>query len=212
MKTIIYTRVSTDTQNHDSQLQELREFCARRGWTEVEEITDTISGTKTSRAGLDRLMALVRRGKVDIVVCFKLDRLGRSLSHLAALIGEFNAHNVALVVPAQGIDTSGANSAARLQLNILCAVAEFERDLIRERTLAGLVAARKRGARLGRPRSIDQYRSRVFELKVVVCRAGQSRESWASPHRMSAGCLPRPPRPHYGPGRDRHDLRPPRTR
>lgn len=110
-------------------------------------------------------MALVRRGKVDIVVCFKLDRLGRSLSHLAALIGEFNAHNVALVVPAQGIDTSGANSAARLQLNILCAVAEFERDLIRERTLAGLVAARKRGARLGRPRSIDQYRSQVLELK-----------------------------------------------
>ena len=110
-------------------------------------------------------MALVRRGKVDIVVCFKLDRLGRSLSHLAALIGEFNAHNVALVVPAQGIDTSGANSAARLQLNILCAVPEFERDLIRERTLAGLVAARKRGARLGRPRSIDQYRSQVLELK-----------------------------------------------
>ena len=110
-------------------------------------------------------MALVRRGKVDIVVCFKLDRLGRSLSHLAALIGEFNAHNVALVVPAQGIDTSEANSAARLQLNILCAVAEFERDLIRERTLAGLVAARKRGARLGRPRSIDQYRSQVLELK-----------------------------------------------
>ena len=165
MKTVIYTRVSTDTQNHRSQLQKLREYCARRGWTEVEEITDTISGTKTSRAGLDRLMALVRRGKVDIVVCFKLDRLGRSLSHLAALIGEFNAHNVALVVPAQGIDTSGANSAARLQLNILCAVAEFERDLIRERTLAGLVAARKRGARLGRPRSIDQYRSQVLELK-----------------------------------------------
>ena len=84
---------------------------------------------------------------------------------MAALIGEFTAHNVALVVPAQGIDTSGANSAARLQLNILCAVAEFERDLIRERTLAGLVAARKRGARLGRPRSIDQYRSQVLELK-----------------------------------------------
>src|SRR4029077_9440905 len=138
--------------------------------------------------------------------------LGRSLSHLAALIGEFNAHNVALVVPAQGIDTSGANSAARLQLNILCAVAEFERDLIRERTLAGLVAARKRGATLGRPRSIDQYRSQVLDLKGVACRAGQSRESWASPRRMLAGCLPRPPRPNYGPGRGHHDLRPPRTR
>ena len=164
-QTVIYARVSTERQNHDTQLSELREYCTNRRWTNVEEITDTVSGSKSSRKGLDRLMALVRRGKVDIVVCFKLDRLGRSLSHLAALIGEFNAHNVALVVPAQGIDTSGANSAARLQLNILCAVAEFERDLIRERTLAGLVAARKRGARLGRPRSIDQYRSRVLELK-----------------------------------------------
>ena len=165
MKVVIYTRISTDVQNHDSQLQELRDYCMRRGWTNVEEISDTISGAKTGRKGLDHLMALVRRGKLDIVVCFRLDRLGRSLSHLAGVISEFTAHNVALVVPAQGIDTSGANSAARLQLNILCAVAEFERDLIRERTLAGLVAARKRGARLGRPRSIDQYRDQVIELK-----------------------------------------------
>ena len=165
MKVVIYTRVSTDVQNHDSQLQELRDYCMRRGWTNVEEISDTISGAKTGRKGLDHLMALVRRGTLDIVVVFRLDRLGRSLSHLAGVISEFTAHNVALVVPAQGIDTSGANSAARLQLNILCAVAEFERDLIRERTLAGLVAARKRGARLGRPRSIDQYRDQVIELK-----------------------------------------------
>src|SRR4029077_18914076 len=165
MKTIIYTRVSTDTQNHDSQLQELREYCARRGWTEVEEITDTISGTKTSRAGLDRLMALVRRGKVDIVVCFKLDRLGRSLSHLAALIAEFTAHNVALVVPEQGIDTSGANSAARLQMNILCAVAEFEHEIIRERVNAGIARAKARGARFGRPRNIDVHRESVAQLR-----------------------------------------------
>ena len=93
------SRVSTERQNHDTQLSERREYCTNRRWTNVEEITDTVSGSKSSRKGLDRLMALVRRGKVDIVVCFKLDRLGRSLSDLAALIGEFNAHNVALVVP-----------------------------------------------------------------------------------------------------------------
>jgi putative DNA-invertase from lambdoid prophage Rac len=81
------------------------------------------------------------------------------------LIAEFTAHNVALVVPAQGIDTSGANSAARLQLNILYAIAEFERDLIRERTLAGLAAAKRRGAQLGRPRTIDNYRDRVVQLR-----------------------------------------------
>jgi Resolvase, N terminal domain len=85
-----------------------------------------MSGSKSSRNGLDRLMAVVRKGKVDIIVCYKLDRLGRSLAHLAGMIAEFTAHSVALVVPCQGIDTSGANSAARLQMNILCAVAEFE--------------------------------------------------------------------------------------
>jgi Resolvase, N terminal domain len=85
MKAIIYARVSTDKQNHDSQLQDLRVYCTRHGWTEVEEISAVISGAKSSRKGLDRLMAAVRRGKVDIVVCFKLDRLGRSLSHLAQI-------------------------------------------------------------------------------------------------------------------------------
>lgn len=89
-------------------------------------------------------MAAVRRGKVDIVVCFKLDRLGRSLSHLAQIIDEFSAHKVALVVPAQGIDTSEGNPAGKFQLHILCAVAEFEREIIRERVNAGLAAARKK--------------------------------------------------------------------
>ena len=76
-------------------------------------------------------MAAVRRGKAKVVVCFKLDRLGRSLSHLAQLIDEFNVHRVALVVPEQGIDTSEGNPAGKLQLHILCAVAEFEREIIR---------------------------------------------------------------------------------
>lgn len=162
---VIYTRVSTDQQNHDSQLQDLREYVARRGWTDVQEISDTISGTKSSRKGLDRLMAQVRRGKVDIVVAYKLDRLGRSLAHLAAMIAEFTAHNVALVVPEQGIDTSGANSAARLQMNILCAVAEFEHEIIRERVTAGLAAAKKKGVKLGRPATLAAHRGNIARLR-----------------------------------------------
>ena len=110
-------------------------------------------------------MALVRRGRIDLVVCYKLDRLGRSLAHLASLIGEFAAHNVALVVPGQGIDTSGANSAARLQLNILCAVAEFERELICERVNAAIAAAKFRGVCFGRPRNIDAHREDVARLR-----------------------------------------------
>jgi DNA invertase Pin-like site-specific DNA recombinase len=167
MKAIIYTRVSTDKQNHDPQLQDLREYCTRRGWTEVEEISDVISGAKSSRKGLDRLMQAVRRGKVDLVVCFKLDRLGRSLSHLAQIIDEFNTHKVALVVPAQGIDTSEGNPAGKLQLHILCAVAEFEREIIRERVNAGLAAAKKKGVRFGRPATLDAHRDDIARLRAM---------------------------------------------
>jgi DNA invertase Pin-like site-specific DNA recombinase len=118
-------------------------------------------------------MAAVRRGKLDIVVCFKLDRLGRSLSHLAQLIDEFSAHKVALVVPAQGIDTSEGNPAGKLQLHILCAVAEFEREIIRERVNAGLAAAKKKGVRLGRPATLDAHRGDIARLRAqgFTCRA-----------------------------------------
>ena len=85
MKAAIYARVSTDKQTHDSQLNELREYCARRNWTHVAEYCDTISGSKFSREALDRLMADVRRSRVDVVICFKLDRLGRSPPHLAQM-------------------------------------------------------------------------------------------------------------------------------
>jgi DNA invertase Pin-like site-specific DNA recombinase len=164
MKTIIYARVSTDKQSHASQLAELREYCARRRWRDVEEITDTVSGAKPSREGLDRLMALIRRGKVDAVVCYKLDRLGRSLSHLAQIIDELTANKVALVVPGQGIDTSASNPAATLQLNILCAVAQFEREVIRERVNAGLAVARANGVKLGRPAHLQEHRAHVAKL------------------------------------------------
>jgi DNA invertase Pin-like site-specific DNA recombinase len=161
----IYARVSTSKQNHDAQLTELRGYCARRQWEEVEEIVDTACGAKSSREGLDRLMKAVRRGKVDVIVCYKLDRLGRSLAHLAAMIAEFAAHNVALVVPEQGIDTSSSNPAARLQLNVLGAVAEFEREIIRERVNDGIAAAKARGVRFGRPATLDAYREDITALR-----------------------------------------------
>src|SRR5258705_66796 len=119
MKAAIYAGVSTDKQTHESQLNELRDYCQRRNWTDVTEYCDVISGAKFSRQGLDKLMANVRRGRLDVIVCFKLDRLGRSLPHLAQIVGELTAHRVALVCPSQGIDTSGMNPASQLQLNIL---------------------------------------------------------------------------------------------
>jgi DNA invertase Pin-like site-specific DNA recombinase len=164
MKAAIYARVSTDKQTHDSQLNELREYCQRRNWPNVTEYCDTISGSKFSREGLDRLMADVRRGKLDVIICFKLDRLGRSLPHLAQIVGELTSHRVALVCPSQGIDTSGLNPASQLQLNILMAIAEFERSIIQERVTSGLRAAKAKGVRLGRPATLDKHEGAVREL------------------------------------------------
>lgn len=146
----IYLRVSTAEQSVEAQRLELGEYCRRRGWVDVREYVDTISGAKSSRAGLDAMMAAVRKRSVKAVICTKLDRLGRSLSHLAQICDELGSHGVALVCPGQGIDTTEGNPAGRLQMHVLMAVAEFERSLIRDRTKAGLAVARANGKKLGR--------------------------------------------------------------
>lgn len=164
MRIALYLRVSTDRQNTDSQTLELRDYCSRRGWAKVTEYADTASGAKLTRAGLDALMRDIRRGRVDAVVAYRLDRLGRSLVHLVQIISEMTTHRVALIVPGQAIDTSASNPASQLQLSILMAIAEFEREIIRERVTAGLKAARARGKRLGRPATLEQHLPRVEAL------------------------------------------------
>lgn len=151
MNAALYYRVSTEDQTTEPQRIELLDFCQRQGWQNVTEFADKISGSKWDRAGLEAMMAGVRAGKFAVVACVKLDRLGRSLAHLAQLIGEMQSHRVAVVATSQGIDTRESNPAGRLQMHVLMAVAEFERDIIRERTKAGLAAAVARGSRLGRP-------------------------------------------------------------
>lgn len=146
----IYLRVSTADQSVEAQRLEMAEYCARRGWKETREYSDQISGAKSSRSGLDRLMADVRKRSVHAVLCVKLDRLGRSLSHLAQICDELGSHGVALVCPSQGIDTTDSNPAGRLQMHVLMAMAEFERSLISERTKAGLAVAIANGKKLGR--------------------------------------------------------------
>ena len=159
-----YLRVSTDNQVHDSQETELRDYCNRRGWVNVEWYRDIASGIKHDRQGLNDLMQKVRRGKVDIILAFKLDRVARSLSHLAQFIAELQTHRVALVCPSQGIVTSNSNPAAHLQLNILAAVAQFERELITERVRSGISAAKARGVTLGRPATPDRRRRQIADL------------------------------------------------
>lgn len=154
VKVAIYCRVSTEDQTNDPQRGELRAEAARRRWEVTAEIEDTISGAKRSRTGLDTLMRMVRAREIGAVLVYKLDRLGRSLPHLVQLIGEFDAHGVALVCTSQGNDTSDSNPAGRLVAHILMAIAQFERTLISERTKIGMRAAKANGARIGRAPAI----------------------------------------------------------
>lgn len=153
VKALTYSRVSTSDkgQNPEVQVADLRRYCAAREWTVTEEITDHgYSGGTDQRPGLKRLMALVRARRVDVVVVTKLDRMARSLRHLVALLDEFQALGVQFVSIGDQIDMTTASG--RLMLHIIAAFAEFERALIRERTMAGLAFAKSKGKRLGRPR------------------------------------------------------------
>lgn len=191
MKTALYLRVSTADQSLEPQRLELAELCARRGWANPVEYSDTISGAKFTRSGLESLMVEVRKGRVARVLCVKIDRLGRSLAHLAGLYAEFAASGVALICPGSGIDTSSDSPAGRFQAQVLMAVAEFERELIRERTKAGLAVARAKGKRLGRAplklnaiqrATLAAYHAQPYGVKNLATALGVS---VGSAHRLS---------------------------
>ncbi len=151
MKAAIYARVSTLDQEPENQSQELRQYIDARGWTGREYVDRGVSGAKDRRPALDQLLTDARRRRFDVLVCWRLDRLGRNLKHLIILLDELQALGVAFVSLAAGIDAT--TPAGKLQMHILGAIAEFERERIRERVLAGLQRARAQGRRLGRPRT-----------------------------------------------------------
>jgi len=148
----VYARVSTQEQHVEPQLHALRLYAEARGLEIAGEYLDEgISGAKDRRPALDHLLADARRTVFDVVACVKLDRLARSVHHLTSLAREFQALGIDLIVLDQAIDTS--TPAGRLPFHVLGSIAEFERDLIRERTVAGMTSAKRRGARIGRPRT-----------------------------------------------------------
>ena len=151
MRCAVYARVSTTDQNPENQLAELRRYVDARGWTAVEYVDRGVSGAKDRRPALDQLLADGKRRRFDVLVCWRLDRLGRNLKHLITLLDDLQALGVAFVSLAEGIDAT--TPAGKLQMHILGAIAEFERERIRERVLAGLRRARANGQRLGRPRA-----------------------------------------------------------
>jgi DNA invertase Pin-like site-specific DNA recombinase len=150
MRAAIYARVSTFDQEPENQLQELRRYVEARGWTSIEFVDRGVSGSKDRRPALDELIAAAKRRKFDVVVCWRLDRLGRNLRHLVTLLDELQALGVAFISMGEGIDCT--TPAGKLQLHILAALAEFERGRIQERVKAGLARAKAQGVRLGRPR------------------------------------------------------------
>ena len=165
MKAGIYCRCSTTDQSVAVQLEQLRAYAKARGFDVAGEYLDHgISGAQAQRPALDQLLKDARRRTFDVLVVARLDRLARSVRHLTALAAELEALGIDLVVLDQGLDTS--TPAGRLLFNVLGCIAEFERDLIRERVTAGVKAAKKRGVRFGRPEVLnsDQHR-RVARLR-----------------------------------------------
>lgn len=151
MKAAIYARVSTEEQNTDLQTATLKNYCELRGLKIGEIYTDVgQSGAAVSRPALDALMGDARRRRFDTVVVWKFDRFARSTQHLLAALQEFRAMGIEFISYTEGIDT--ATPAGKMVFTFLAAVAEFERELIRERVRAGISAARARGKRHGRPK------------------------------------------------------------
>ncbi len=165
----LYLRVSTADQTNECQQIDLQAYCARQGWTTPTVYQDVASGgAGSTRPQLERMLAEVRPGKINVVVVTKLDRLGRSLSHLALILEQFRTSGCGLIAVSQGIDTRASNPMGALMLGVLGAVSEFELALIRERTRAGLVAARARGQKLGKQPLADEVRQRILAAAARV--------------------------------------------
>ena len=149
-RAVLYLRVSTFDQHPETQLYDLRGMAAQRGVEIVEEYSDTISGSKPKRPGLDRLMADARRGKFDVVMVWAFDRIARSVRHFWEVLDELTHLNIEFVSFRENVDTGGP--LGRAMIIIIGAIAELERNLIIERVRAGMRRAKLEGQRLGRPR------------------------------------------------------------
>jgi DNA invertase Pin-like site-specific DNA recombinase len=172
MKAAIYARVSTNQQDTQNQLIELRRYCQARGWEAVEFVDHGLSGAlgEDKRPSLKALMDASRRKQISAVICWDFSRFARSMRHLVEALDVFRAWGISFISIREGIDTSTANG--RLVFGIFASLAEFERELIRERVLLGLQKVRASGRKLGRPRAtVDRAKAEALES------AGASREA-----------------------------------
>jgi len=156
VKAAIYVRVSTADQHVESQLYDLLELAAKRGFEVVKEFKDCgVSGRRARRPGLDALIADARQKKFSVVLVAAFDRVARSVKHFLQLMDEFDALGIVFVSRRENVDTSGP--IGRLFLTLIGSIAELEADLIRERVLAGMRRAKLDGVRIGRaPMNLDR--------------------------------------------------------
>ena len=180
MKVALYARVSTESQDPEVQLLALRAHVVNRGWQIVEEFVDHgYSGAKERRPALDQLMRAAWAGRLQAVLVWRFDRFARSVKHLVAALDTFRGMNVAFISLQEQLDTS--SPIGRAMFTIIGAMAQLERDIIRERVTAGLERARARGTRLGRPRvevdleTICQLRADGHSLGAIARRVRCSR-------------------------------------
>lgn len=150
MKVVLYARVSTAGQDPEVQLQALRAHATQRGWMIVEEFVDHgYSGAKERRPALDRLMQAAWAGAVQAVMVWRFDRFARSVKHLITALESFRSLNINFISLHEQFDTS--TPIGQAMFTIIGAMAQLERDIIRDRVKAGLDRARARGVKLGRP-------------------------------------------------------------
>mgnify|MGYP002642076280 CR=1 FL=1 len=162
LRAALYARVSTSNKGQDSglQLDELRQVAGQRGWLVQAELVDEgISGSKDQRPALDELMAMARTGKLDLVAVFRFDRFARSTRHLLQAMEEFRILGVSFVSLHEQVDTS--TPMGKAMFTIIAAISELEKDILRERVIAGVRRAQAQGKHCGRPR-------REFDLRPAV--------------------------------------------
>lgn len=158
----LYCRVSTDEQSTSNQLRELQAYCVARGWQNITVFEDSdVSGTKTSRPEFDRMLAAAKAGGLDVVMVWRFDRASRSTLHLLELMNDLREWGVDFVSLREQIDTSTATG--KLMFTMIAAFAQFERDVISDRTRSAMQKLKAEGKQCGRGRAADW--NKVTELK-----------------------------------------------
>ena len=166
-KVAIYTRVSTLDQTIDNQLIELRDYCSKMGWEVVKEYADEgLSGTlsRDKRPALNALIKDAYRKRFDSVICWDISRIGRSMKELVLFLSDMKDRDVGICSVRQGFDTS--TTMGEIMFQFVGILSSWEREMIRERTLAGLERAKSEGKTLGRKKVVDdEMTAKIIELR-----------------------------------------------